>query len=127
MTRLKYKEGQVLFEKGDVAKEMYLTVTGKFLVADINVELPPGRLMGELGFLTPNNRRTATVKCIEEGEVLSIAYDKLMEIYFQIPQFGYYFLVLTSQRLLENIARLEKTVEQQKNDLASLKVAPRPA
>jgi len=35
--------------------------------------------------------------------------------------------VLTSQRLLENIARLEKTVEQQKNDLASLKVAPRPA
>jgi len=127
MTRLKYKEGQVLFEKGDVAKEMYLTVTGKFLVADINVELPPGRLMGELGFLTPNNRRTATVKCIEEGEVLSIAYDKLMEIYFQNPQFGYYFLVLTSQRLLENIARLEKTVEQQKNDLASLKVAPRPA
>jgi len=127
MTRLKYKEGQVLFEKGDVAKEMYLTVTGKFLVADYNVELPPGRLMGELGFLTPNNRRTATVKCIEEGEVLAIAYDKLMEIYFQNPQFGYYFLVLTSQRLLENIARLEKTVEQQKNDLASLKVAPRPA
>jgi CRP-like cAMP-binding protein len=127
MTRLKYKEGQVLFEKGDVAKEMYLTVTGKFLVADINVELPPGRLMGEIGFLTPNNRRTATVKCIDEGEVLSIAYDKLMEIYFQNPQFGYYFLVLTSQRLLENIARLEKTVDQQKQELSTLKVTPKPA
>jgi CRP-like cAMP-binding protein len=127
MTRQKYKEGQVLFEKGDVAKEMYLTVTGKFLVADINVELPPGRLMGELGFLTPNNRRTATVKCIENGEVLTIAYDKLMEIYFQNPQFGYYFLVLTSQRLLENIARLEKTVDTQKQELTTLKAMPRPA
>jgi hypothetical protein len=124
MTRRKYKEGDVLFKKGDVAKEMFLTVTGKFLVKDIGVELPPGRLMGELGFLTPNNKRTATVECIEEGEVLSIAYDKLLEIYFQNPQFGYYFLVLTSQRLLENISRLESTVEQQKKELQSLKPQP---
>ncbi len=34
--------------------------------------------------------------------------------YFQNPQFGYYFLVLTSQRLLENIARLEGIIAQQK-------------
>ena len=70
--------------------------------------------MGELGFLTPNNRRTATIECIEDGQVLSITYERLLEIYFQNPQFGYYFLVLTSQRLLENIARLEGIVAQQK-------------
>ena len=34
--------------------------------------------------------------------MLTITYEKLLEIYFQNPQFGYYFLVLTSQRLLEN-------------------------
>jgi hypothetical protein len=28
--------------------------------------------------------------------VLTISYEKLLEIYFQNPQFGYYFLVLTS-------------------------------
>jgi CRP-like cAMP-binding protein len=89
---------------------MLLTVTGKFLVQEIDVELPPGRLMGELGFLTPDNRRTATISCVEDGHVLSITYEKLLEIYFQNPQFGYYFLVLTSQRLLENIARLEGIV-----------------
>jgi hypothetical protein len=38
----------------------------------------------------------------------------LLEIYFQNPQFGYYFLVLTSQRLLENISRLETIVAQNK-------------
>jgi len=110
MTQRKYRQGDVLFNKDDPANEMFLTVTGKFLVAEIGVELPPGRLMGELGFLTPNNRRTATVKCIESGQVLSITYEKLLELYFQNPQFGYYFLVLTSQRLLQNIARLEATI-----------------
>jgi CRP-like cAMP-binding protein len=93
---------------------MFLTVTGKFLVTEIGIELPPGRLMGELGFLSPNNRRTATVQCIEDGIVLTITYEKLLEIYFQNPQFGYYFLVLTSQRLLENISRLEGVVAQEK-------------
>jgi len=110
MTQRKYHQGDVLFNKGDAANEMFLTVTGKFLVTEIGVELPPGRLMGELGFLTPNNRRTATVECIEAGQVLTITYDKLLELYFQNPQFGYYFLVLTSQRLLQNISRLEAII-----------------
>jgi hypothetical protein len=114
MTERKYRRGNVLFKKDDAADEMLLTVTGKFLVKEIGVELPPGRLMGELGFLTPNNRRTATIECIEDGQVLTITYDKLLEIYFQNPQFGYYFLALTSQRLLENIARLETIVAQNK-------------
>ena len=45
---------------------------------------------------------------------MTITYEKLLEIYFQNPQFGYYFLVLTSQRLLENISRLERIVAQEK-------------
>src|SRR3984885_10618505 len=114
MTERKYRKGSVLFKKDDAANEMLLTVTGKFLVKEIGVELPPGRLMGELGFLTPDNRRTATIECIEDGHVLTITYEKLLEIYFQNPQFGYYFLVLTSQRLLENISRLEGIVAQNK-------------
>jgi len=114
MTERKYRRGDRLFKKGDAATEMFLTVTIKFLVTEISVELPPGRLMGELGFLTPNKRRTATVQCIEDGIVLTITYEKLLEIYFQNPQFGYYFLVLSSQRLLENISRQEGVVAQEK-------------
>jgi Cyclic nucleotide-binding domain len=114
MTDRKYRKGDILFKKEDAANEMFLTVTGKFRVAEISVELPPGRLMGELGFLSPNNRRTATVECIEDGHVLTITYEKLLEIYFQNPQFGYYFLVLTSQRLLENISRLEAIIAKNK-------------
>ena len=114
MTERKYRKGDVLFKKDETADEMFLTVTGNFLVKEINVELPPGRLMGELGFLSPDNKRTATVECLEDGHVLTITYEKLLEIYFQNPQFGYYFLVLTSQRLLENISRLEGVIAQTK-------------
>jgi hypothetical protein len=125
MTTRKYRKGDTLFKKDDPANEMLLTVTGKFLVAEINVEVPPGRLMGELGFLSPDNRRTATIKCTEDGQVLSITYEKLLEIYFQNPQFGYYFLVLTSQRLLENISRLETMAAE--NKLAPKKAAEQDA
>jgi len=111
MSPRKYRKGEMLFHKGDVAKEMFLTVTGKFLVTEIGVELPPGRIMGELGFIAPENRRTQTVECIEDGAVLTITYEKLLELYFQNPEFGYYFLRLTSERLMQNISRLEHLVE----------------
>jgi hypothetical protein len=114
MTQRNYRKGDILMKKGDAANEMLLTVTGRFRVIEINVELPPGQLMGELGFLTPDNRRTATIECTEDGHVLAITYEKLLEIYFQNPQFGYYFLVLTSQRLLENLARAEAIIAQNK-------------
>jgi CRP-like cAMP-binding protein len=99
---------------------MFLTVTGKFLVTEINVELPPGRMMGELGFVDPKNRRTQTVECIEDGDVLTITYEKLLELYFQNPEFGYYLLRLTTERLMQNISRLEGIVEANKRDISRL-------
>ena len=39
--------------------------------------------------------------------MLTITYDRLLELYFQNPEFGYYFLRLTTERLMQNIARLE--------------------
>jgi hypothetical protein len=120
MTQRKYRPGDVLCKKGDAANEMFLTVSGKFLVTEFGIELPPGSPVGELGFLTPNNQRTATVECTEAAQVLTITYEKLLELYFQNPQFGYYFLVLTSKRLLQNIARADSTIQQNKIDITRL-------
>jgi hypothetical protein len=125
MTARRFRQGDTLFKTGDSATEMFLIVSGKFLVKEIGVEIPPGSPMGELGFLSPEPapwevgefplyRRTGTVECTEDGQVLSITYERLLEIYFQNAQFGYYMLVLTSRRLLENIARLQGVIAQQK-------------
>jgi len=110
----------VLFRKGDPADEMFLTVSGKFLVTEINIEIPPDRILGELGFLSPDNHRTQSVECIEDGEILTISYAKLNELYLENPEFGYYFLRLTSDRLLQNHARLERQVEQARTELTAL-------
>ena len=123
MTKRNFKAGDVLFHKGDIANAMYYTVTGKFLVKEINVTLPPGRVMGEFGFLAPDNKRTATVECVEDGQVLFIIYDKVRELYFQDPDFGFYFLKLTSERLLQNIARLEDEMEGYKARVRELEAA----
>ncbi|MGC1779150.1 MAG: cyclic nucleotide-binding domain-containing protein [Xanthobacteraceae bacterium] len=120
MAPRKYRAGEVLFHKGDVAKEMFIIVTGKFLVTEIGVELAAGRMMGELGFVDPKNRRTQTVECIQDADVLTITYDKLLELYFQNPEFGYYFLRLTTERLMQNIARLEGVDEANKKEISRL-------
>src|ERR1700760_1410990 len=45
MTQRNYRKGDILMKKGDAAKEMLLTVSGRFKVVEINLELPPGQLM----------------------------------------------------------------------------------
>jgi CRP-like cAMP-binding protein len=115
MTSRKYRQDDVLFRKGEKAHEMFIVVTGRFLVTELGLEISPGRLFGELGFLSPQNRRTQTIECVESGQVLTITYDKLLELYFQNPEFGYYFLRLTSERLLQNMARLETIIERHKD------------
>jgi hypothetical protein len=119
MKKRNCKKGMVLFRKGDVAHEMFYTVSGRYRVVEVGVELPPGTLMGELGFVAPDNRRTGTVECLEDGEVLRLDYDTLRELYFQNPEFGFYFLRLTSERMLQNIARLEREIEQHKVKLSA--------
>jgi Cyclic nucleotide-binding domain len=107
MTKRTYKKGDVLFRKGDRAYEMFYVVSGKFWVSEIGVTIPSGQIFGELGMLAPDNRRTSSMECTATGMVLTITYDKVQELYFQNPTFGFYFLRLATGRLLQNVARLE--------------------
>lgn len=121
MTRRQYFKGDILFQKGDVAEEMYYTVTGRFLLTELGIEVAPGQLVGEMGLLSPENQRTATLECVGDGDVLTISYERLRELYFQNPEFGFYFLKLTSGRLLQNISRLEDRLAER---TLPLRVAP---
>jgi hypothetical protein len=115
-----FRKGAVLFHKGDPADEMFLIVKGKFLVQELGIELLPGHIIGELGLLTPDKSRTQSVVCTQSGHVLAITYEKVLELYFENPEFGLHFLRLTSQRLMQNAARLEAK-------LAALPGAAQPA
>jgi len=110
MTRRKTKAGEVLFAKGDVATCMFYTLSGRYRLKEIGIELVQGQVVGEMGFLSPDNTRTQTLECIEAGEVLSISYDEVRQLYFQNPQFGFYFLRLSSERLFHNMQRMEEEI-----------------
>ena len=100
--------GDVLFRKGEPADAMFFVVTGRYRLAELRMDVMPGQVVGELGLLAPDKSRTQTLECIEDGEVLQITYEHVKQLYYQNPQFGFYFIQLASRRLFENIARLER-------------------
>jgi hypothetical protein len=109
-----FKKGDILFAKGEPAEEMFCIVTGRFWLLELGIELKPGQVVGELAMVAPDNRRTATLECIEDGEALSITYKQVEQLYYQNPTFGFYFLRLATARLFENIGRMEGELSRQK-------------
>ena len=97
--------GETIFRAGDPAHEMFFVVSGRFLVKERRVEHGAGNVFGELGLVSSDQRRTASVECIESGQLLRIDYDQVKQLYVQDPQFGFYFLQLVSRRLFENSSR----------------------
>jgi CRP-like cAMP-binding protein len=91
---------------------MYYTLSGRYRLTEMSLDIPPGQIIGELGMLAPSNRRTASFECIEDGVLLTVTYQQVKELYFQNPEFGFYFLRLATARLFDNIARLQTQVEQ---------------
>jgi CRP/FNR family transcriptional regulator, cyclic AMP receptor protein len=114
MAKRLFRKCDILFAKGEEAHEMFCIVTGRFLLHEIGIELKPGQVVGELAMLAPDNRRTATLECIADGETLSITYEQVEELYYQNPTFGFYFLRLATERLFDNINRLQSDLESQR-------------
>jgi CRP/FNR family transcriptional regulator, cyclic AMP receptor protein len=108
MTRRKVRAGEVIFGKGDIASAMYYTVAGRYRLKEIENDIGPGQVIGELGLVSPENKRTLTFECVEDGELLVIGYAQVKQLYFQNPKFGFYFLDLIGERLFRDIERLEE-------------------
>ena len=102
---------------------MYFVVTGRLHLREIGIDILPGSVVGELGMLAPSRMRTQTLECTEDGAILEIAYERIEELYYQNPKFGFYFLRLSTARLFENIARLERTLAERDSEIINLRKA----
>jgi CRP/FNR family transcriptional regulator, cyclic AMP receptor protein len=118
MSKRRYRRGDVLFSKGEHADAMFCSVSGRYRLKETGIEILPGQIFGELGLISPDRRRTQTLECTEDGEVLVATYAQVKQLYFQNPQFGFYFLELTSERLFQNVARLEEELARKTEALA---------
>jgi CRP/FNR family transcriptional regulator, cyclic AMP receptor protein len=99
--------GDTLFRKGDFAGALYFVVSGRYRLPELAIDFLPGQVVGELGLWAPDRLRTQTLECTESGELLEISYEQVKQLYYQNPDFGFYFVQLSTRRLFENIARLE--------------------
>jgi CRP/FNR family cyclic AMP-dependent transcriptional regulator len=106
-----FKAGDIVFKKGDKADAIYYVSSGEFEILEISSSIKPGELVGEVGLISPDNKRSLSLKCVTDGNLLSISYEKVRQLYFQNPQFGLYLIQLLGNHLFRDIARLENALE----------------
>jgi CRP-like cAMP-binding protein len=81
---------------------MYMVLEGTVLLEEIGVTVPRGQLLGEIALFAPENARTATAVCETDVELGEIPEEKVLQLYYQNPEFGFSLVRLVIGRLLEN-------------------------
>jgi CRP/FNR family cyclic AMP-dependent transcriptional regulator len=99
------RAGELLFSKGEIADKMYVVSEGVVTVEEIGLDLEAGQVFGEISLFSRDARRTAGIRCKTDVTLLAISREKVLELYYQNPKFGFYLVQLITERLIENAAR----------------------
>jgi CRP/FNR family transcriptional regulator, cyclic AMP receptor protein len=94
-------KGQFLFKKGDKADRIYLLRKGRVKLVEIGKLLGSGEVFGEVGVFAEHALRTSSVVCEDDCELFSITGEKVVELFFQDPRFGFFIVRLLSRYLSE--------------------------
>ncbi len=107
MTPRSYPAGATIFRKGDPARELFLITSGAIHLPELEIELGKGAMVGEIGIFSPNKARVATAIALTPIRVLAISEERVLELFADNKEFGYYLLSLITKRLLANVDDLE--------------------
>lgn len=102
MSKLTMKKGDVLFEKGEKADAMYYIKSGSITLVDLDIKVGENQLIGEMGIFSPFNERTDTAVCNCDMDIFIIDEDKVNQLYYQNPEFGFYLIRLLTKRFILN-------------------------
>ena len=93
----------MLFRQGDAADKLYYLVSGSIRFPEIEVTATPGDLIGEVGLFSPWKARTASAIAESHSTLLTLSDQKVLELYYQNPEFGIYLVRMIIQRLMHQI------------------------
>lgn len=97
-------ENQVLFKEGQLSDALYVVIQGSLLITQkqqkINVARA-GDLVGEIGFIHKEHRRTATATAQTSALLMQIPYQRLIELVFQHLPLG----VIIEKEALARLSR----------------------
>jgi len=104
------KAGQIVFNKGDNADRVYMIIAGEVHLEQIDHTLRSGDLFGEIGLFSADHQRTQTARALTTVDLLWISEGDLAQICYQNPGMAFYFLRLTTNRLIANASRVMANV-----------------
>jgi CRP/FNR family transcriptional regulator, cyclic AMP receptor protein len=96
--------GEVLFKKGDPANRLYVLQHGHVRFPEIGKVVRDGHLFGEVGLFAPQNVRTLSAICDEDCRLYTITREKVLELYYQNPKFGFFLIRLVAGLVFESQA-----------------------
>jgi CRP/FNR family cyclic AMP-dependent transcriptional regulator len=91
-----HRKGETLFSRGDPADKLYLIGEGSVRLTELGRRLSNGAVFGEVGLFAPQAVRSATAVCEDDCRLYAIAKDKVLELYYQNPHFGFFLIRLVS-------------------------------
>jgi CRP/FNR family cyclic AMP-dependent transcriptional regulator len=103
------KAGEILFSHGDYADCLYVILAGEVRLEEIDHTLRAGDLFGEIGLFSADHRRTQTARAITDVDLLWINESELAQVCHSNPGLSFYFLRLTTSRLIANGNRTSQT------------------
>ena len=105
MKEVQLKAGEAIFNRGDHADRLYMIITGDVHLEQIDHTIRAGDLFGEIGLFSADHKRTQTARALTDVDLLWISEGELAQICYQNPGIAFYFLRLTTNRLLANASR----------------------
>ena len=110
MKRQTHPAGSFLFHKGDLSDNVYLLVEGRARVTEIDRPLEAGSLIGEVGLLAPDRRRTGSVICETDCQVGAIDGEGIAKLVDREPGFGLHLATLVARRMHRDRERAQKAL-----------------
>jgi hypothetical protein len=103
MARRRFSAGDILFRRGEPAREMYYILQGVVHVEDVHMDIGPGQIAGIIGVFAPEKERPWTAVYKTDGEILALSEDKLMQFFYQNPGFGMSIARLITRRAIADM------------------------
>jgi CRP/FNR family transcriptional regulator, cyclic AMP receptor protein len=91
-----HPKGETLFNKGDAADRLYLIEKGSIFFPEVGRRLSKGAVFGEVGLFAPQSVRSVSAVCEDDCGLYAITKDKVLELYYQNPRFGFFLIRIVS-------------------------------
>jgi CRP/FNR family transcriptional regulator, cyclic AMP receptor protein len=100
-----YRAGDVVFWRGDPADKLYVVQQGHVRLRETGKRISAGGVFGEVGLFAPDGVRSLTALCDDDCRLATIGADKVLELYYQNPRFGFFLIRLVSSLVAGDPAR----------------------